>query len=924
MTLNTFLRFRENMSRSLRQVTTSLENVIRRTEQATARLRALARLSVQPLIALRDRVTRVLQRVGARLLALGRSVFRPLLIVRDYATRIVTRVGLRLHALRATIFRIPLAIRDLATRAITRIRHSLWVLSLYRFMIPVGVRNLASRVIARVTLQLNRFRFIVAVATLIVRNRATPIINRAIIQLRRFGQMVVRATIQARDFATKVAKGAWNLLKSIGSFTAWAAIRARDFATRVAKGAWDILKKVGNFTAWAAIKVRDLATTTIKAIGRGLARIGSFVGSATIKIIDKATPVIKSITAQLKKLGGLVSKVGGTLGLSGGALLTQGGSAAHTDALIGAQTRLTGSEVTNLVDQNYYNGVGDSREAVTQIVQRIAQQSDLQGEALKDAVRIASELQTLNPEASVQELVRPLTAQLNAQNVAFKRTADALTYLQRAAGDQYDDAFDTFTEYATTAAKNKISPERLVSGLIRAQKQGGWNYDTGADALREWGIRTVTAIDKNAVDALAMTLGKARTKELYTQLKNGQIDAFGFLTEVVNGLEKIKNPIKKNQAQIALYGTMFEDNDKAISEFFKGLMTTTDTTDALSKAYKELKNNDPSTEMTKTWLQFKNATKNLGIDIIKALAPTFKEFNAWASSEEGKKKIKEFTESIKEFSVTVGKDLVSGLKWIVTHWDDIEHIIKGEGKDGKVYAPGPLTALAEDIHHVGEAAKEATKTLRLANDILSILKATTDGFSMSGIVNWVDQATQRFIPFYDMIRLAIDGLTALMNKGAEAQQSFTDTEVAVRRMGNAVLQNTPVVSTLENNLPQKTFTDTLKQNNPALYQNMGIPTKTAPKFSKGLKEVKVDELNANIHRGEMVVPAQEAQMIRDMAAGKSINRQSSTSAATDTGITVYHYGDIYNGEDTKAMYAGLRRELRREMDISTKGGPAYG
>lgn len=861
MTLNTFLRFRENMSQSLRSAINAVDNLRRRADQTTQRLRVLARLRIQPLINLRDRASQRIRLLGANLRRLGRSSVAPLVRLRDLAS-----------------------------------------------------------------FQLNVIKF----------------------ELRRLGSRVAAATVRIRDFASFQISVIWFELRRIGSYIATATVRLRDLAIRGITAVWNGLRLVGSYVATATVRLRNLASAALARIGAGLRAYGSRVWTATVNMKDKVTPALRVIEARAQQATQAIMGLGAALGLTAGGSLAQATGAGHSDALVAAQTRLTRDQVTGLVDQNYYSGNGASREGVNEIVQRIAQQSKLEGKDLEEAVRVASQLSTLNPEASINELVRPLTAQLNAQKVSFERTADALVYLQKQSGDQYDDAFDTFTEYATTASKNGISPERLASGLVAAQKVGGWNYDTGADALREWGIRTITSIDKNAVDALTTVLGKARTKQLYTELKNGEIDAFGFLSEVVQGLNKIDNPIKKNLAQVALYGTMFEDNDKAISAFFNGLMDTADTTGALTASYNELKRSDPTTPLTQAWLKVKETTKGVGEEILTSLTPALQSFTKWASSKEGQQAISDFSARLGDLAEIAGGKLADAFKWTIENWDKVESVIKKVAialaalavMGPTIKAIGDAVTVLKGLNSVGKwlatiaGFGESTGLLALAGRMGLV------GLAVLGVVaavtalveiwkNWDDYSAdwsgEAIAHWFDSIGAAIDGVVAkvgnLITKFKELQEAKVNDDGTVTP-GKSAIGALGSVAADANSSASNTITQGIDSFFPGYADVSNWISDKVPGLAVGAREIPYDNMPARLHKGEMVVPAEEAQMIREMSANRGPARMSGGSgAATGEGdINIYHYGDINNGMDEKAFYANVARQLREESQISTEGG----
>lgn len=909
-TINTILQMRDQMSQALRGPTEAIRRMRQQAEQASRQLRTLGSMVVRPIIALRDLATRALSRIRGTLSDLGNRITRIGVAIRDFATPHLRTIASRVAALARVPALIAVRVRDMATSAIRAIQVRLFPLIGIPSIIRIAVRDAATTAINKIRTGLTRLTHTANVVRIAVRDLASRAINRVNTAARALGRYVVRPVINV------VATAAMSTINAVRSGLTW--LQSQSPRIRVF--------------------LRDAATAGLRSIGRIAQRLGSLAVHVTVRVRDAASATLKGIQRAAKATSGVLGKIGAMTGLSGalsgGTILAQGYGAAKSDALIAAQTGQYGGNVTSAIDNIYYNHKAGSaeRETVANLYGAVASQTGSKGAQLERQAAIAARYQALDPEADPTEVARAFTASYNSGFGDFGQTGDALAYIRRNGGDQYKDLLDTFNEYATSANRAGVSTSQLAGGLVSYQKSGGRNYDNPADAMREWGIRAVTTVDKNAVDALTELVGKKQTQQMYKELKKGFKEgrgseaAFEFLTTQVEALNKLDNPMKRQILQAKLYGSQFEDNDKAMQSFFEGMITGVDTTGELTKAYQQLKDSDPTATMTESWLKFKKTTKDIGLEILTSLQPTFEELNTWLGSEEGKKGLKEFSDSLKDLGKTVGKDLVSGFKWLVTHWDDIQQILTGDIKDknGNItQSTSIFKGMREDFHKLADAADAATKPLQAANEIVKLLSASSSSFSMAGVVSWFDQSLRASSPFYDMIRMTIDGLDALMGKNSEAQQSFADTEAAVRRMGNVVNANTPLMdAVVAGSPPKKSFTDTLAANNPNLYPKLPVKSQNMTSgFAAGMWKVPAD-MNVKVHEDEAILPAKDARKFRSaMESGTTpgVKNSGSSMRPINMPITI---GSINNGMELDHVLNEIGNRIQTANQIGTRGGAA--
>ena len=119
-----------------------------------------------------------------------------------------------------------------------------------------------------------------------------------------------------------------------------------------------------------------------------------------------------------------------------------------------------------------------------------------------------------------------------------------------------EDLLDTFQEYSVQFKKIGLDGKDALGIISQLMEGGARNTDLAADALKEFSIRAVDG--SSAVEGAFKDLGLDAEKMTRTFAEGGPKarQAFG---EVVDALNKMEDPLKRNQAGVELFGTQWED-----------------------------------------------------------------------------------------------------------------------------------------------------------------------------------------------------------------------------------------------------------------------------------------------------------------------------------------------------------------------------
>jgi hypothetical protein len=293
------------------------------------------------------------------------------------------------------------------------------------------------------------------------------------------------------------------------------------------------------------------------------------------KGVDKGA---KGIEGRMEKTWGGIKAGAFVAGAAIGAgLMTAMAGALDAEAAtdkLSASLGAEGKEAENLGKRAgalYAKGLGASMDDVTTALGAVTSSFESTGKAgIEKTTERAMNL------AKVFDVDVTRAAQVAGQAVKTglaKDAAQALdlltTSLQLVPAAVRGDLVDALDEYGPFMANVGITGERAFGLLVKASEKGMYGIDKTGDALKEFGIRAtdMSAASKVGYEALGMSQEKM-SREL---LKGGDAGAEAF-DQIIDGLIKIKDPVKQSQAALALFGTPLEDlNVNDIPKFLGGL-----------------------------------------------------------------------------------------------------------------------------------------------------------------------------------------------------------------------------------------------------------------------------------------------------------------------------------------------------------------
>lgn len=138
---------------------------------------------------------------------------------------------------------------------------------------------------------------------------------------------------------------------------------------------------------------------------------------------------------------------------------------------------------------------------------------------------------------------------------------DTITRAFQKFGPQADDLLDTVTEYGVQFAKLGLDGPRALGLLNQGLAAGARNADLVADAVKEFTLLGVagTKAVTDGYKAVGLDADKARAA-----IAAGGPAAAETFQKVLDGLRQIEDPLDRNNAATALFGTKWEDLGQAL------------------------------------------------------------------------------------------------------------------------------------------------------------------------------------------------------------------------------------------------------------------------------------------------------------------------------------------------------------------------
>lgn len=296
---------------------------------------------------------------------------------------------------------------------------------------------------------------------------------------------------------------------------------------------------------------------------------------------EKLQKRIDKLSSGQDKLGavaGVADKVGGVaagaasagagIGMAaGGAMLKAGADFQASMAQIQASTGATAEQMAQMEQSAraiYTSGMGESYDEVARAMATMRQTGGFNGKELEGVTKSAM-LLGKTFDMDVAETARASSALVKNFGIDGEKAFDLIAFAAQNGANKNGDLLDTFNEYAVQYKALGFSAEQFAAHLVKGAEDGAFSIDKVGDAIKEFNIRAKDG-SKSSMEAFA-ELGLSGETATQMFAAGGERAQAAFV-EVVKRLKEIDDPVKRNAAGVALFGTQFEDLEaKALDGF---------------------------------------------------------------------------------------------------------------------------------------------------------------------------------------------------------------------------------------------------------------------------------------------------------------------------------------------------------------------
>lgn len=305
-------------------------------------------------------------------------------------------------------------------------------------------------------------------------------------------------------------------------------------------------------------------------VGQSTEDMADSVGKASKKMASDTDRAARDGEESLGKFGKAAQGLGAVMAGAGVAAV-----AAFTDSMEfdSARAKLDaqlgnsdyagelGAAAGDLYAKGFGEGIGEMNDAVKAVAKSGALMEDATTEQIGS---IAGQVHSL-AEVFDQDLGQTMRAV--GKSVKTGLAADAqegLDIITRGLQQNVDEAGDlveTFNEYSTQFREVGLSGAQSMGLLVQGLRAGARDADVVADSIKEFTLRMKDGATEAAGGFKALGLNGA---EMMAKFAQGGPAANEVFTTMVQRLNAIEDPLKRDQVALALFGTKAEDMGEAL------------------------------------------------------------------------------------------------------------------------------------------------------------------------------------------------------------------------------------------------------------------------------------------------------------------------------------------------------------------------
>lgn len=308
----------------------------------------------------------------------------------------------------------------------------------------------------------------------------------------------------------------------------------------------------------------DSLRRAVQSVNRQLESIDKQALETAASIGTKISDAAKTAAKAMAGLGTAAA------GLAVGVFVKGGQDYIRTMNGISAQTGVTGEELKEFgqIAQNIYKtGKGESMQEIADALVNIRQASGLAGDELKNAANAAVLLKD-SFGMETEETTRAAMALMKNFGISAEEAYGLIAYGAQNGANKNGDLLDTLNEYSVHYKALGLDANAFVQTLVNGADMGAFSIDKIGDAVKEFSIKAKDGSKTSAEGFEALGLNAETMTAQFAQ--GGRVAEAAFL-QTVKALESMQDPVAKNAAGVALFGTMYEDLESGVLKAFTSM-----------------------------------------------------------------------------------------------------------------------------------------------------------------------------------------------------------------------------------------------------------------------------------------------------------------------------------------------------------------
>lgn len=211
---------------------------------------------------------------------------------------------------------------------------------------------------------------------------------------------------------------------------------------------------------------------------------------------------------------------------------------------------------------NWGDSIGDVAEVMGTVTQQLGQFGDMSDDVLTKVATDAIALRDVF-EVETGESIEAARTLMGRFGLDGQQSMDLITTGLQSSMNVNGDFLESMTEYGPVFADAGFSAEEMFSILSTGAKEGVLGTDKIGDAIKEMGIKL--AEGGTAIEDGFKAAGLSYT-DMAAQVSAGEGTWASNFNTIVAGINSIEDPLARQRAQVAIFGTMAEDMGVSFTE----------------------------------------------------------------------------------------------------------------------------------------------------------------------------------------------------------------------------------------------------------------------------------------------------------------------------------------------------------------------